>query len=365
LNQEFIKGLDLAERLYTEAVRPILAECFPDLVYSAALLGQGSEVLGFDTPQSMDHDWGPRLMLFLAGADHDAHRDEIDRALRRQLPGEIHGYPTNFGRHDDGTAVMQATVGSPIRHGVLLLTVGPFFRHVLGFDPAGRIRAVDWVRTPQNRLLMLTAGRVFHDGLGRLEPLRARLRYYPHDVWLYLLAAQWRRIAQEEAFMGRCGQVGDELGSRLVAAHLVRDLMHLCFLLERRYAPFLKWFGSAFAQLDCAAELLPPFSQAVQAESWQARQAHLTAAYEFVARKHNALGITPPLAAKVSPYHSRPFLVIHADRFVDALRAEIESAEVLALPEHLGSVDQFLDSIDALGYLDRLDALYDQGEIES
>lgn len=53
---------------------------------------------------------------------------------------------------------------------------------------------------------MLTSGRVFHDGLDQLGPLRVGLQYYPVDVWLYLLAAQWRRIAQEEAFMGRCGQ---------------------------------------------------------------------------------------------------------------------------------------------------------------
>ncbi|MFN2225339.1 MAG: DUF4037 domain-containing protein [Anaerolineae bacterium] len=362
MNQAFVKGLDLAEWLYREAVRPILAEHLPDLAYSAALLGQGSEVLGFDTPQSRDHDWGPRLMLFLAQADHDAQGDEIDQVLRRRLPGEIEGYPTHFGPHDDGTAVMQAAGEGPINHGVSILTVDHYVSDVLGFPPAGPIRAVDWLRVPENHLLMLTAGRVYHDGLGRLEPLRARLAYYPHDVWLYLLAAQWRRIAQEEAFMGRCGQVGDELGSRLVAARLVRDLMRLCFLMERRYAPYLKWFGSAFARLDCAAQLLPIFSRVLRAESWQDRQTYLTAAYEFVARKHNALGITPPLAAEVSPYYTRPFLVIHADRFVDAIRAEIQSEEVRALPEHLGSVDQFLDSTDALRYLDRLDALYERAE---
>lgn len=362
MTRKFIKGLELSELFYTEAVKPLLAQQFPDIVYSAALLGLGSEVLGFDTPQSMDHDWGPKLMLFLGEADHDAWRDEIDRVLRQQLPAEIHGYPTNFGRHGDGTTVMQANSGGPIDHGVLLLTVDCFFCYVLGFDPTGRIRSMDWVRVPQNHLLMLTAGRVFHDGLGQLKPLRAKLAYYPHDVWLYLLAAQWRRIAQEEAFMGRCGQVGDELGSRLIAARLVRDLMRLCFLMERRYAPFIKWFGSAFAQLECAAELLPLFSQVLRADSWQERQAHLAIAYEFVAQKHNSLGITDPLATEVSQYHGRPFLVIHADRFVDTLRAEIKSEEVLALPEHLGSVDQFLDSTDALGYLDRLDVLYDPAE---
>jgi hypothetical protein len=199
---------------------------------------------------------------------------------------------------------------------------------------------------------------VFHDGLGQLEPIRAKLHYYPHDVWLYLLAAQWRRIAQEEAFVGRCGQVGDELGSRLVAARLVRDLMRLCFLMEQQYAPYIKWLGSAFAQLECAQGLLPIFTCVLEAGSWQEREEYLAAAYEFVAKMHNDLGVTDPLPTQVSHYYARPFLVIHADRFVDAIRATIKSDQVLALPEHLGAVDQFVDSTDALNHFDRFKAMY-------
>ena len=358
MSRPFIPGLQLSELFYKEAVQPLLAQRFPDLVYSAALIGSGSDVLGFDTPQSMDHDWGSKLMLFLGEADHQAHRDEIDQTLRRELPREIHGYPTSFGRHENGTTVMAATGSGPIQHGVAFLTVRGFFKSVLNFDPTGDIRAADWVGVPGYRLPMLTAGRVFHDGLGQLEPVRARLRYYPGDVWLYLLAAQWRRIAQEEPFMGRCGQVGDDLGSRLIAARLVRDLMQLCFLMERRYAPYIKWFGSAFAQLDCASDLVPIFTRVLQANSWEERQTHLTTAYEFVAEMHNALGITAPLTTKVSPYYNRPFLVIHADRFVDAIRAAIKSEEVRALPEHLGSLDQFVDSTDALNDPGRFSPLY-------
>ncbi|MDY0019985.1 MAG: DUF4037 domain-containing protein [Anaerolineae bacterium] len=361
MDRTFIKGLDLSELFYKEGVKPILAKHFPDLIYSAALIGDGSDVLGFDTPQSMDHDWGPKLMVFLGEADYQTWRDRIDRVLRQELPGEIHGYPTNFGYHEDGTTVMTAIDGPPIHHGVVFLTVQGFFASLLNFDPTGSMRAVDWSSAPEHRLLMLTSGRVFHDGLSHLEPLRAKLHYYPNDVWLYLLAVQWQRIAQEEAFVGRCGQVGDDLGSRLIAARLVRDLMRLCFLMERRYAPYLKWFGSAFAHLECAGELVPIFTRVLEAASWEERQDHLTAAYEFVARMHNKLDITEPLTPEVSPFYRRPFLVIHADRFVEAIRAKIKSEEVLALPEHLGSVDQFIDSTDALGYLSQLSAVYDKG----
>ncbi len=359
-----MQGLELSEMFYREAVGPLLASRFPDLTYSAALIGPGSDVLGFDDAQSRDHDWGPRLMLFLTEADYATQCDAIGQILRQELPREIQGYPTSFGRHADGTAVMMANDGNSIphgdapQHGILLLTVQRFFKSVLKFDPIGDIRPVDWLTAPENCLLMLTSGRVFHDGLDQvaipcgLESIRAKLRYYPHDVWLYRLAAQWRRIAQEEAFMGRCGQVGDDLGSRLVAARLAHDLRRLGFLMERRYAPYIKWLGTAFAQLECAAQLAPVLTRVLAAQTWPEREEHLTAAYELVAGLHNGLGITTPLPTHVSPYYARPFLVIHADRFVEAIRAAITDNEVLELPEYLGAVDQFIDSTDALNHLE-------------
>jgi len=334
----FIKGLDLSQIFYEEAVEPVLEKHFPGLSHSAALVGAGSEVLGFDTPQSRDHDWGPRLMLFLAEDDHARYHEQIDQILSQELPAELRGYPTTFEYHEDGL----------MQHRVLMLTVREFTQSLLNFDPTGDIRAADWLSIPEYRLLMFTAGRVFHDGLEELEPLRAKLRYYPHDVWLYMLAAQWQRIAQEEPFMGRCGQVEDELGSRLVAARLVRDLMRLCFLMERTYTPYIKWFGTAFAQLNCAETLLPVLSHVLVADSWQECEKHLSTAYASVAGMHNDLGITEPLSTKVSQFYLRPFFVIKAERFVEAIRAAITSEEVRALPEHLGAVDQFVDSTDAL-----------------
>ena len=47
--QEFIPGLELNRRFYFEAVRPILNKHFPSLSHTAAYIGTGSDVLGFDT----------------------------------------------------------------------------------------------------------------------------------------------------------------------------------------------------------------------------------------------------------------------------------------------------------------------------
>ena len=52
---DFIPGIRLGKLFYIEAVKPILNATFPDLQFSAALIGSGSEILGFDTEMSTDH----------------------------------------------------------------------------------------------------------------------------------------------------------------------------------------------------------------------------------------------------------------------------------------------------------------------
>ncbi|MEO8153034.1 MAG: DUF4037 domain-containing protein [Rhizobacter sp.] len=345
----FMPGLELSRLFYEEAVHPVLRRKWPGLKHSAALLGTGSDVLGFDTSQSMDHHWGPRLTLFLDAADMVPLAAQIHETLRHELPTHVAGVPTHFGPPDAiGVRLLQATPTGPVDHMVGIGTIEGFWRANLGLRPDWPLTLQDWLLTPQQLLLSVVRGAVFHDGLGRLEALRRTAHWYPHDLWLYLLAAQWTRVSQEEAFLGRCGDVGDELGSRLVAARLVRDLMRLCFLMERCYAPYTKWLGTAFARLRCGPALLPVFEQVLHAGSWPEREGRMTQAYAIVADMHNALGLTPALAATVSPFHDRPYLVIHGDRFADALHTAITDPAVKALPRGLGSVDQFIDSTDVL-----------------
>jgi hypothetical protein len=53
---------------------------YPALSYSAALIGWGSDVLGFDSERSTDHNWGPRLQLLLPD-DAAPMGDEITAML--------------------------------------------------------------------------------------------------------------------------------------------------------------------------------------------------------------------------------------------------------------------------------------------
>jgi hypothetical protein len=108
------------------------------------------------------------------------------------------------------------------------------------------------------------------------------------------------------------------------------------------------WFGTAFARLQCAPALSPVLNSVLSAESWQERERHLSEAYRIVAEKHNALGITEPLSTGVTHYHTRPYLVIHADRFVDTIKGRMQNEEVSSIVPIIGSVDQLSDSTDVL-----------------
>jgi len=334
-------------------VKPVLENFYPDLVYSAAHMGSGSDVLGFDTAQSMDHGWGPKLLLFLREADSSSYRDKVDQTLRQHLPYEIRGFPTNFSAHEDGSPMMTPITAGLVNHAVKISTVSDFFTEYLGLFPSENLSIIDWLTIPEQVLRSIVSGRVLYDGLGELQPIIAGLQYYPHELWLYLLANQWRRISQEDAFVGRCGQVGDELGSRIVGARLVRDMMRLCFLMEKQYAPYIKWFGTAFSKLGCAKDLEPLFLQSLNADRWQERETYLVQAYEYVAEMHNGLGITKPLNAKAIYFHNRPFRVIQSDKFASEILSVIESEEVKKLPEFLGSIDQYIDSTDILAYANK------------
>jgi hypothetical protein len=124
--------------------------------------------------------------------------------------------------------------------------------------------------------------------------------------------------------------------------------MRLGFLMEQVYAPYSKWFGTAFSRLTCAAHLLPPLTEMLQAAEWQARQSALCRALEACARLQNRLGLTPPLPEAASPFHGRPFDVIHGEVFAEALAAAITDERVRALPPYAGSINQFVESVDVL-----------------
>lgn len=377
------KGLDLSESYYQRAVRPLLQSNFPTLQIAAGLLGDGSEVLGFDTEMSQDHDWGPRVMLFLPDSDQTRYGKQVESMLREYLPKEFCGFSTQFATpnqvvelramkdsdtstasdvpsdaaNDGSSEAAKDSVNDPENqlkdpsssHSVEVLTAQKFFSQHIRFDLSDEIEPSDWLTFPEQKLATIVGGRIFEDHIG-LKAIRDRFAYYPNDVWLYVLACQWTRIEQEEHLMGRAGYAGDELGSAIIAARLVRDLMRLCFLMERQYAPYPKWFGTAFARLESAKSLEPLFHQILTSNTWEDRQKSLSQAYEYAAKAHNKLNITEELPTSVRQFHGRPFFVISMGDFSKSIFSQIKDPAVRKIAEKrpIGSIDQLSDNTDLI-----------------
>ena len=352
------RGVELARRFYLEAVRPILDRRFPRLEHAAALIGPGSEVLGYDDDVSTDHHWGPRVQLFVRDL---APAAEVEGALADELPTEFGGFPTSFGPPDElGTRLLVPVETGPVAHRVETLLLRDYFRELVGVDPLeDGFGVVDWLVTPSQRLLEVTSGGVFADPIGDLTRVRELLAWYPHDVWLVAMAGHWRRVAELEHLAGRTASRRDELGSRAIAASLVRDLTKLALLQERRYPPYPKWLGTAYAALRRPEA--PALEAALAAESWPEREQALVAAYELVAQSHDLLGVTEPVESTVRQFWNRPYRVLFADRFVDALLGAVDPD--LRARASAGAIDAVTDNVHVLTRPElwrRLTSLYDR-----
>jgi hypothetical protein len=162
--------------------------------------------------------------------------------------------------------------------------------------------------------------------------------------------------------------VGDEVGSAIIGARLVRDVMRLRFLMARTYAPYPKWFGTAFKRLPGAQELLPVLQGTLHAEGWQERQGFLVKAYEYLAIQHNSLKLTRPFPEQAIPFFGRPFQVMELHGFTRALLEQIEDPQVkrIAAESPMGSLDLLSDNTNLVSnprWRTRIRQLYEQIEL--
>lgn len=351
----FVPALELSRHLYVDVVRPLLAANLPGLPYAAGLVGSGSDVLGYDTERSTDHDWGVRLMIFLDADVPVSTHQQIDALVRQHLPDTILGVPTKFVESplEAGTPVLATTAaGESFTHGVKTGTLEDFLEHRFGVRRVDEFDVPAWLTVAEQHLLEVVRGGIWRDDTGELTRTRIALDWYPDDVWRYRLAAAWKRVAQHEAFIGRAGEVVSDLGSHVITLALVQDLVYLAFLVERHYAPYEKWTGHAFSHLRLAPVLSPILERARFGSTWQDREAAVIEAGTVLGAATNALGLCTAVDPTPRPYFNRPFQVLFADRFVDALLAAVTDPVVEAMPGPLGGTDQYINTTDGREWID-------------
>ncbi|MFC0674219.1 DUF4037 domain-containing protein [Brachybacterium hainanense] len=324
-------GREMARAYHREVVRPLLERSMPGLAYAAGRLGTGSDVLGYDDPQSADHDFGLRMTLLV----EDGWAQEVDSLLERALPPTHHGMPTRF-----------AMTGDPrVRHRCEVASARDLAVERLGVDPSGPMSLADWRSLTGQSVLELTAGPVFHDGTGAITAIRETLTWYPRDVWLHALAADWSRLGQEMPDVGRAGLRGDEDGSAVIAARHVRTILHLAHLIHRRWPPYGKWLARSAAQLPGGQELRGILLGILRSTHWQERQELLAGALEQLAAAQSRMGL-PVLLPATEAFFDRPHIGVR--EIAEELHQAIEDPAVRAIPCGIGTAEQISDNVTVL-----------------
>lgn len=340
----FISGLKLCRIFYEEAVEPILSKYYSKLKYDAALIGTGSEVLGFDDITSTDHHWGPRLQLFISEDDYVTYQNEIKTTLSKNLPFSIKSYSTHWSEPDPNDSMNQFL--RPIRsgsvnHRVEIYDVKSYLSHHLNIEPYS-LTDIDWLVLPEQKLLELTAGEVFHSGLNELPKIRDFFRYFPRNVWIFKIISEWDHLAEEVSFVGRTGSIGDDLGSRIEASRLLRRIIRLSFILSKKYHPYYKWSAFAFSKLPIAQKLHPLLLKILKEDNWRNREKLLCQAYLILLKKQNSLQITPEISLKPIRFYSRNQTVIDIQIIIKELKKLLEPP-LSELKYPIGSIDHFID----------------------
>ena len=326
-------GQDLCAGFYHDVVAPSV-----EVPHAAALVGEGSEVLGFDDHRSTDHAWGPRLHLFV---DEQAIED-VTRRVEQRLPETYRSVPVRFYAWQD----------QQVRHHVTITTVASWLASEL--RTPWPIEAQDaWLRLSQQRLLQVTAGPVFQDDLGDLTRACQVLAYFPDDIWWWLQASQWQLIAGVEPLPGRLDEAGDRRGSRLCSQRLAMLAMELTFLHARRYRPYAKWFAAAFDRLERAAVVGPLIDAVLDADDADQQATALVDLLQVLGAQHNAISPGEQVDPRCQPFEvginraRRPYQVLNAERYVRACLDQITDPGLRRLPP-VGALDQLTHGSDLL-----------------
>jgi hypothetical protein len=325
-NSQFIHGLELNNGFYHDIVKPLLNKAYPRLPYSASLLGYGSDVMGFDTETSMDHNWGPRMQIFID--DHDLI-PQLDAYFSLELPFQYKGFSVNFtDPRYDKTQSMELTDKKPIRHLIEIMTFEDYLINRYSIHGIGNFSNQEWMTFRDQQLLEITAGEVFYDGLNKLNKTRKELMFYPMDIGKLRLATLWHYISNKEAFIGRSIALNDFIGLKINVTRIINYLIKIMFYLEGKYIPYSKWFGTSFGSLKSFGEINGTVKDVLSENRPEMIEEKLCTLYTLVIEKHNKVSGMPHLTNSIRNYFNRPYRVIFSENIIEEIRNSIEDQAI-------------------------------------
>jgi hypothetical protein len=143
-------------------------------------------------------------------------------------------------------------------------------------------------------------------------------------------------IAEEQAFIRRCADVGDAIGSALVCGRIAEHLMRIAFLYCKRYAPYSKWFGKAFGLLPISEAVKTAYFAPLRRQTSRTGRTTIVFAQKAMADLHNHMSISDPIDVAGENYYDRAIKVIFAEK-IAAATAEVDRYAASGLSSHRNS----------------------------
>ena len=367
-----MKGLELAQYYYFECVQPLIAVHLPQLnnAYAAGLIGFGSDVIGNDDEFSQDHEWGPRLILFLREVEYSHFAEQLDSVLNKVLPRKFRGYSTRFQPDPKQGHTLVMTKSPEGRHNIVVTTPERFMQLTLGVSTRPQ-QAIEWLTIPEQRLLEFTSGAIFADPIGEISYHRQQFAYFPTAVWQYKLAYIFESLGWELGLISLCGRRGDSLSMHLNTAVTIERLIKLAFLLHRRYCPgYKKWLQREFDKLpDTALVVGPLLHQALHATYHDDIVTYLNEALAYLYQQLLALDeLEANLPNELPEKDDRGEAIIDtqciATYLLDSISDPLQTLRIHNSP--YGAIDQWVTNEDILlsaAHTQSLLSVYRAGEV--
>ena len=240
-NSKRLTGLERAE-IVAKYTSEFIKVKYPDL-YSRiclALVGVGSECLGFDDEISEDHDFSSRCQLFLDDSDYKTYKSDLESSLKIFCK-DLESLTSNLKDVN-----------------VEIMPISNFYKYYTLFENGPKTES-EYRKVPMDLLCVATNGKVFLDNLGKLSEIRNRLlNFYPEDIRLKKIAFQLNKMAQSGQYnYSRMIKRGDTVAANIAQGEFVKHYLEFVHLLNKKYMPFYKWsYRSA-----CSLEILGNFTQ--------------------------------------------------------------------------------------------------------
>ncbi len=253
-----MKGLDLCEKYYFEAVKPLIEKSYPELInkFSGGLIGYGSDVLGNDDELSRDHEWGPRCHIWLTNEDYNQYAEDIQKLLNDYLPLEFEGFNTMFKYSEEFSCLVTSNSRESSFCHVAITNVERHMKIQFGIEKINGEYAITdtgWLCIPEQKLIELTRGRIFEDNIGEITKVREMFSYYPEYIRKYKIVYCWDQI-DEVRLIPLDFKRGNVIGGNVILNRVLENVVRLTYLYNRQYYPgYLKWFGYKFSELSVIA----------------------------------------------------------------------------------------------------------------